>query len=152
MASLKSQDYMFVGIQLIIGAVYAYFAFFVRHTSAWPLHTCGWLLVVIGILLMLWAIWQIRRHVTMYPTPKAEAALMTTGAFSRVRHPIYAGILLVAFGGAWIAGSWILMGISVMLWALFYVKSNYEEQRLSEFFSDYPAYMQKTGKFFPKLK
>ncbi|HNV99029.1 MAG TPA: isoprenylcysteine carboxylmethyltransferase family protein [Chitinophagales bacterium] len=152
MAALKAQDYLFVGIQLIIGAVYGFCAFFVQHPQTWPFNQAGWLLIISGILFTGWAVWQIRHHITMFPTPKDHAQLITTGAFARVRHPIYSGILLIAFGGAWLAGSWVMMGLGVMLNALFYVKSNYEEKRLSAFFPEYPVYMQETGKFFPKLK
>lgn len=152
MAALKSQDYVFVGIQILLGAAYGYVAFFRQHPLDWPLAQFGWVPVMSGALFMGLAVVQIRRHITMFPTPKEQAVLIRSGAFSRVRHPIYSGILLMAFGGAWVASSWLLIGFSFLLWGLFYVKSNYEEQRLSAFFSDYPAYMQVTGKFFPKLK
>lgn len=34
---------------------------------------------------------------------------------------------------------------------LFYVKSNYEEELLSEKFQEYESYQKKTGRFFPKF-
>ena len=149
MAQKGLWDYVFVGIQLLLLAIYAWHGDQASLQWHLPGQIGGWMLGGMGFLLILWAAWQIRRKVTMFPTPMEGAGLMRTGAFRLIRHPIYSGILLMAFGGAWASADGWRFIITGALYLLFYFKSNYEEQRLMAVFPEYREYMQHTGKFIP---
>jgi len=72
-------------------------------------------------------------------------------ALAGIRHPIYTGILLIAFGMALYMGSLFKILVFIALYVLFYYKSLYEEQRLMLFFPSYGVYKNKTGRFIPKI-
>lgn len=73
------------------------------------------------------------------------------GIYKYVRHPIYAGLLLVLLAVALYMGSWFKGSIALILVIAFYYKSNLEEKKLIEQYWHYQKYKDCTGRFFPKL-
>lgn len=148
--SNKYYDKGFVLVQLALFAVY-----FIRLKSSigFPLSLkyIGLLFAGIGFLVLVVAILNLDRNLTPYPSPKTNAALITTGLYKYVRHPIYSGIILLFTGYSLYKDSWYKLGIAFLLIVLFHFKTLYEEARLSEKFTDYKNYKKKTGKFLPKL-
>jgi protein-S-isoprenylcysteine O-methyltransferase Ste14 len=87
-------------------------------------------------------------HIKIYEDHK----LITTGLFKFVRHPLYASLFVLLFGGA-IAFSNIAC---VLLTAFVFIpfmtyRAKQEEKMLIEAFPEYLAYKANTGMFFPKL-
>jgi protein-S-isoprenylcysteine O-methyltransferase Ste14 len=78
-----------------------------------------------------------------------SAALVTTGPYAWVRHPIYGGMLLAMLGSA-IAQS-VLWILPLMLYGPAFISgARREERRLSEQFPErYRAYMKRTGMLLP---
>ena len=111
----------------------------------------GILISIFGIVIVIWAVLQLKNSLTAYPTPKDNSQLITNGLYHFVRHPIYTGILLFCFGYAMYSQSIWRLIISLSLLILFNFKAKYEEKKLTEKFSDYPLYCKTTGRFFPKL-
>lgn len=115
----------------------------------------GGILMIGGVLLVLAGI-QVHRIVNhappnVTPDPNTEAKLVTIGLYGRMRHPIYSGVLLVAFGLALLHGGaypWVVMAA---LYIFFYTKSRYEEALLLHTYPAYQAYMQRTGRFLPRF-
>jgi protein-S-isoprenylcysteine O-methyltransferase Ste14 len=107
---------------------------------------------VVGIILILFAFFQIRSKISPFPSPRQGAKLVTSGAFAFARHPIYSGVLFAAFGLSFWLGSGYKLLISVLLYLLFFLKSRYEEKRLLEIFPEYEIYRRNTGRFFPKFR
>jgi protein-S-isoprenylcysteine O-methyltransferase Ste14 len=86
------------------------------------------------------------------PIPKQHADLITSGLYQRIRHPIYTGVLLGAFGITIWHGHIITVFASLCLLALLTYKSRYEEELLITKYPDYVAYRRQTGRFLPKLR
>lgn len=105
----------------------------------------------IGTILILIAFLQLNTHLSPFPSPKEGSKLITSGAFTFARHPIYSGIIMIAFGISFWLGSGYKLIISLVLAILFYAKSSYEEKRLMDRFSEYVNYKAQTGRFFPKF-
>lgn len=105
----------------------------------------------IGLLLLIIALFQLNTGLTPFPRPKKGAKLITSGAFAFARHPIYSGILMIAFGCSFWLGSGYKVLISALLGILFFGKSRYEEKCLLETFPEYYSYKAQTGRFFPKF-
>ncbi|GAM10359.1 hypothetical protein OR1_02648 [Geobacter sp. OR-1] len=83
------------------------------------------------------------------PVPKNSATLVVTGAYRLVRHPIYSGIIFIAFGwGLWV-NSFLTIGYAVLLFIFFDVKSGYEERLLVEKFPEYVTYRKRVKKLLP---
>lgn len=116
------------------------------HLPEW-LSYSGLLIVGLGVILGSVALLQINTNLSPFPTPVAHCKLLTTGAFSIARHPIYTSILMVALGYALYQTSIFKFLITIALWVLFYFKSKYEEQLLLHKFSEYQTYKKKTRRF-----
>lgn len=82
----------------------------------------------------------LRRHLTPYPTPLSDAALVERGPFRLARHPIYGGIILGAAGVSVADGNWPGLALNTLLAVLFWMKSEFEERRLTAHFPGYAAY------------
>ena len=78
--------------------------------------------------------------------------LITTGPYARIRHPLYAGMFGWCVALSLLTANWIFVAVCVLfiLWLLWRIPK--EEQMMIEAFGDeYKAYMQRTGRLFPKL-
>jgi protein-S-isoprenylcysteine O-methyltransferase Ste14 len=76
--------------------------------------------------------------------PKAKK-LVTTGIYSRLRHPIYAGQILVCAGWIISFNSWLVFGISAVVIAIAISRAIIEEKVLTkEFGKEYLAYKKRT--------
>ncbi len=106
----------------------------------------------IGFLLILIALLQLNTNLSPFPSPTQGAKLVTSGVFAFARHPIYSGILFMAFGlSVWFTSGYKLI-ISILLLLVFYFKSSYEEKLLQQQFTEYEVYKKQTGRFFPKFR
>ena len=89
---------------------------------------------------------------SIFPEPRANARLITTGAYSRLRHPMYAALGLYALGFA-IGWNTPVHWLSALALALILVlKSRREERFLHARFPDYAAYAARTPRFVPRLR
>ena len=65
----------------------------------------GSTILLTGILLLMVAIFRLGSNLTPVPYPKDEGTLIETGPYRLVRHPMYCGGILIAFG--WASGPWL---------------------------------------------
>jgi protein-S-isoprenylcysteine O-methyltransferase Ste14 len=106
-------------------------------------------LSVIGVGFAIWARVHLGRNWSPRPAVKENHELVTTGPYAYVRHPIYTGLILMAFGTALTGSIW---GLGVFIVAvLFYVsRIGREEKIMLELFPDaYPMYQARTKKLIP---
>ncbi len=109
----------------------------------------GLLLLAVGILLFAEGLVSLGRNLTPVPHPKEDATLVQTGAYKIVRHPIYGGGILLAFGWALFVHGWLTLLYAIVLFAFLDVKSRREEQWLEEKFSNYKEYRKRVRKLIP---
>lgn len=82
---------------------------------------------------------------------KENHALIRTGPYRYVRHPIYSGILLALLGSAITLDHWrALLGFGLIFAAL-WLKARHEEARLRQVLPDYDAYASQTAALIPFL-
>ena len=118
---------------------------------AW-LSLAGAFLCPYGLILIGWAIWLLRRQLSPYPVPTANARLLTSGPFRYLRHPIYTGILLLLLGYALWSAHPGRLGVTILLAILFWFKAAYEEAQLLRVFPEYAAYCRQAGRLWPRWK
>jgi protein-S-isoprenylcysteine O-methyltransferase Ste14 len=117
-----------------------------------PPPVLGWIgaaLTVVGIGFAIWARIRLGRNWSPRPTVKEEPELVTGGPYAVVRHPIYSGLLLAAFGAA-LTG--YLVGVVVFVFAcvVFLSRIRQEEAIMRSLFpNDYSAYQARTKKLIP---
>jgi protein-S-isoprenylcysteine O-methyltransferase Ste14 len=85
--------------------------------------------------------------------PKADqgTALVTTGPYRVVRHPIYLGLFLVAIGSAIAFGSWpAFLAVLLGVFPTFAWRAHAEDRLLLRTFGErFEAYRQRTGMIIP---
>lgn len=117
-----------------------------------PPSSLGWaaaVMTAMGIALAIWARVFLGRNWSPRPARKEHHELVTTGPYAYVRHPIYTGILLAAFGTA-LTGT--VFGIAVFIFAFIIFRSRIrkEERIMLELFPrDYPVYQTRTKRLVP---
>lgn len=111
----------------------------------------GGVLLAAGGLLGLWAIAANRPgNFNVRPVPKPGAALITSGPYRFVRHPMYGALLLAGAGcvaaspSLGMAGAWLLLAIVLL------AKAGAEERALSGD-ARYRDYATRTARFVPFL-
>jgi protein-S-isoprenylcysteine O-methyltransferase Ste14 len=79
-------------------------------------------------------------------------ALVMTGAFRYVRHPLYLGCLLVYFGLTVATASLISLAVLAIIFRFYNFLATYEENLLEDMFGEsYLIYKQKTGRWLPRM-
>ena len=109
----------------------------------------GQALLIAGALLAFTGAVSLGRWLTPFPQPLPESQLRTTGAYALVRHPLYSGILLMAFGWSLYSNSVAGLAFDAMLFVFFDRKAVHEERWLAEKFSGYAAYRSRVKKLIP---
>ena len=115
----------------------------------WPVLVVGVVAICLGGLLALRGSWDLRASFSPFPRPVAGAALVETGAYRLVRHPIYGGLILGAFGWALVTSSIVALIGTGLLLLLFAAKGRREEAWLTTIHPDYRAYQGRTKRLLP---
>ena len=120
---------------------------------AWPLPlaAAGALLFLLGLALAAQAFWRLGPSLTPLPDPKPGAALVTSGAYSRCRHPLYQAILLCSLGVTLALGSLLHLALLLALCAVLGGKARREERQLLLVHRGYAAYRTTTPAILPGL-
>ena len=111
----------------------------------------GLVLIAAGLAVILYSFFSLGKSLTASPIPKEDGNLVTGGLYSRVRHPIYFGLLLASVGVVLDAGPWPQFAIVLLLYVLLNIKASYEEELLAKRYPDYKAYARQTPRFFPRI-
>jgi protein-S-isoprenylcysteine O-methyltransferase Ste14 len=88
-------------------------------------------------------------NLTPLPKPKDDSELVRTGLYGIVRHPIYSGLILFAYGVAALTGSCSRLVVATALLAWLNAKASREETWLLERYPDYAAYRQDVPRLLP---
>ena len=86
----------------------------------------------------------------VFPEPAEDAKLLQTGLYSRMRHPIYAGLIWMGYGIGIAGGPVPHLLFAVGLHAVLHYKSIHEEKFLAKKFRGYKKYAATAGRFFPR--
>ncbi|HUO50096.1 MAG TPA: isoprenylcysteine carboxylmethyltransferase family protein [Candidatus Paceibacterota bacterium] len=108
----------------------------------------GALLTILGIGIAIWARVHLGRNWSPVPTLKEEHELVTSGPYKLIRHPIYTGILLAAFGSAIVTPTWLIVFVIILV--MFVWRVHVEERlMLQQFPTQYPEYKKRTWALIP---
>jgi len=112
----------------------------------------GTLFIVLGAILNIWGRLQLKSNWANQIKIYKDHSLITTGSYSLVRHPLYASLMLMLFGGSLVYMNYLSAVLTVMIFIPFmYYRAKQEEALLMQQFEDYSDYKRKTGMFFPKI-
>jgi protein-S-isoprenylcysteine O-methyltransferase Ste14 len=114
-----------------------------------PALAAGGILCALGGLLGLAGLSGLGRNLSALPHPKDDAELVETGPYRFVRHPIYCGLIIGALGWGVAFRSVLTVGLALVLFVFFDIKSRREERWLMRKFPGYAAYRQRVHKLIP---
>ncbi len=109
----------------------------------------GLAILAAGGLLGTWGMLALGRNLTPFPKPIEGGEMVTHGPYRFVRHPIYAGLIFGTLGWALFQGSLLGLGLVVVLFIFFDLKSRREERWLCEAYPGYEAYRGRVKKLVP---
>jgi protein-S-isoprenylcysteine O-methyltransferase Ste14 len=115
----------------------------------WVSFTAGVVLVVIGAWLAYRGIDALGPNLSAFPAPSRGSEMVVTGVYERIRHPIYAGVILLTVGWAFLVVSPAALVVAALLAVWLDLKSRREEVWLSRRFPGYEAYRARTSRFIP---
>jgi protein-S-isoprenylcysteine O-methyltransferase Ste14 len=83
---------------------------------------------------------------------RKEHTLVTTGPYRWIRHPFYTSAALAILGNSLAAANWFIFSAGSLVFVLMAIRVRKEEENLiARFGDDYRNYMQRTGRFLPRL-
>jgi len=108
-----------------------------------------WQTMLFSLLLVISGLW-LRGYAAGYVKKNAE--LTQTGPYGYTRNPLYLGSMLIAFGFAWAAGSWLIFVVLTALFLAIYLPTiRSEEAYLREHFPDFDTYAARVPRLLPRL-
>jgi protein-S-isoprenylcysteine O-methyltransferase Ste14 len=121
----------------------------------------SWLLLVTGLAPLMMGVRELRRHGHVDPAQRTEpelfefertSRLVSSGIFHYIRHPLYASLLMLAWGVFFKSPSVLGAGIATVATAGLIIMSRMDEAEcLRVFGAEYRQYMLRTKRFVPRL-
>jgi len=115
-----------------------------------------WTGIILAVVMVPYLLWI---HRTLGKQYAAELAIqsghsvISVGPYSRVRHPMYTVFIVFSIALAFTTSDLLIIFFAFLLSIPFPWVARQEEQMLIEQFGDeYLQYMERTGRFFPKLR
>ena len=107
---------------------------------------------VIAAVLLTWTLHTLGKNLTDTVVTRREHALVTSGPYRWVRHPFYGCVALCVLANSVVAANWFLFLTGGLAVGLMIARTRKEEEKLLARFGDaYRAYMERTGRFLPRL-
>ena len=124
----------------------------VPYRAAVVMGVAGAMMIIAGALINILGRTRLKgnwaNHIKIYE----DHSLADSGVYKLVRHPLYASIILMFFGGSLAYRNWLSAILTAIVFIPFmYYRARQEEALLIGELPGYREYMRKTGMFFPKL-
>ena len=117
--------------------------------------TLRWTGVGVGVIagaLLIWTLRSLGKNLTDTVVTRREHTLVTTGPYRWVRHPFYVSLALCVAANSLVAANWFLFLSGSVLLVLIIIRTRTEEEKLLVHFGDsYRAYVDRTGRFLPRI-
>jgi protein-S-isoprenylcysteine O-methyltransferase Ste14 len=120
------------------------------HVFTWPGRFLGAALVLAGAVLFRVASAVLGRDLIALPAPRNGGTLRRRGVYGRLRHPIYAAIVICATGWALLWSSGVGLLLCALCAVFFSRKVRVEEIFLRAQYPEYEAYAREVPQFLPR--
>ena len=107
-----------------------------------------------ALALVVWVLQSLGRNFSTTLTIKQDQTLVTSGPYSRVRHPMYTAFTLLSIGFLLATANWFvgLTGLAAYALVMTVRTPREEEMMLGRFGDEYRAYRARTGRYLPPLR
>lgn len=145
----------FLAAQLVVGVGYAIVLrrSALRPSISDPAVWLGGSMTIAGACLAIWGTAALGEALSPFPEPRQGTELVERGPYRVVRHPIYSGLVVGAFGLAVLARSLPALMMALGAGGFLSAKARYEERRLRISVPGYAAYQRMVrGRLLPVTK
>ena len=102
--------------------------------------------------LLYWTLRNLGKNLTDTVVTRAEHALVTTGPYRWVRHPFYVAVGLLILSVFLLTANALIGAAGLLVVVMLVVRTPIEERKLVERFGEEDrAYMERTGRFWPRI-
>ena len=111
----------------------------------------GLLLLIIGCITNVMGRFALGKNWANQIKIYKDQTLVKTGVYSIVRHPLYASLIWMFYGGSLVFMNYAGFLANTFIFIPFmYYRAKQEEKLLSKTFKDYEKYKKEVGMFFPR--
>lgn len=104
-------------------------------------------------LLLVWTMHTLGRNLTDTVVTRKDHHLVTGGPYRWVRHPFYLACAVGVAAGSLVTANWLFLVVGGAALGLLVARTRIEEEKLIERFGDdYRDYMQRVGRFAPRIR
>lgn len=108
--------------------------------------------IVVACGLLVWTFRSLGKNLTDTVVTRQQHTLVLHGPYRWIRHPFYDSAALLALATSTVAANWFLLVTGIVLFTLIVIRTRTEEQNLIARFGDgYRTYMERTGRFLPRI-
>ncbi len=105
--------------------------------------------LIMGIVIVLIALFTFKQRVTPNPVPLETAKLSTKGIYGIIRHPMYSSVIFFIIGFSLFERAYFTFLLNIVVVFFLAAKIKFEEKHLTEKFPQYKLYQSKTKKLIP---
>ena len=114
--------------------------------------TIGAIMVAIGAVINILGRLTLKNNWANHIKIYENHTLVMEGVYKIVRHPLYASIMLMLFGGSLVYRNWLSVLLTAFVFIPFmHYRAKQEEDLLQKEFAEYKDYKNNVGMFFPKF-
>ena len=109
--------------------------------------------LVAGALMLAWTFRSLGKNLTDTVVTRRQHTLVQHGPYRWIRHPLYSFAALLVAALSLIAANWFFFVVGAVLLSLLIMRTRTEEEHLVARFGDsYRQYMERTGRFVPRVR
>lgn len=115
-----------------------------------PRCCAGVLSLIFGVIIAAYSVINLGRSFSPLVTPRKNNSIITTGLYQYMRHPLYVGFIMLAFGLSAVCYDESRLMLSCLLALILNYKSKKEEEAMLEKHgTEYKDYMADVSRFVP---
>ena len=115
------------------------------------LRWAGFALGLASLALWIWTQVALGKQWSPQLQLRQEHHVITSGPYARIRHPLYTAMIGYGTALALVSANWVFILFAILAIAGMAARVPREEKMMiEEFGEEYIAYMQRTGRFFPR--
>ena len=108
--------------------------------------------IAIACGLLVWTFRSLGTNLTDTVVTRQKHTLVLHGPYRWIRHPFYDSAALLMVAISMMAANWFLLVMGVVVFCLLIIRTRTEEANLVARFGDsYRTYMERTGRFLPRI-
>lgn len=143
----RLSDFTVLGVQIVLSYLYLHYSGEVTTNNVVLIF--GITTICAAILVALKAFWDIKTNFAVAPKPHNSASLITSGIYSKIRHPMYSAVIFASFGYLLIRYDLLMLAFFLIIILFLIAKIYFEDRFLTRKYDKYEQYKKQTKALIP---